>query len=48
MELVNEILQWIVIVYSIWAIYLIGKSVRMTLEIIKEMNKTENGTGTTK
>ena len=37
--IINEFLQWIAIVYSIWAIYQIGMAVKSVLELLTRNQK---------
>lgn len=41
MIMINEILQWIVIVYAIWAIYNLGKGIIALGDSMKEITKLE-------
>lgn len=35
--MINEILQWIVLVWAIWSIHCLGKAINMSNDVIKEM-----------
>jgi len=39
METANETLQWILILYAIWAIYQLGCAIQSLLEVSKSQNE---------
>jgi hypothetical protein len=41
MEMINEILQWIAIVWAVWAINNLGTAIRKYAEVLKTMCKQE-------
>ena len=35
--MINEILQWVVLVWAIWSIHRLGKAINMSNDVIKDM-----------